>query len=110
MDPDLVLVTETWCNDQITDAYLSLPGYELVSELRKDRYDTDRGRGGGLIVYARTGLSICVLPTDENNDASFQYCRFKVYDVTMYLIYRSPSSGGETFSFPRIENGNICGM
>jgi Reverse transcriptase (RNA-dependent DNA polymerase)/Endonuclease-reverse transcriptase len=98
MDPDLILVTETWCNDQITDAYLSLPGYELVNELRKDRYDTDRGRGGGLIVYARTGLSICVLSTDENIDASFQYCKFKVYDVTMYLIYRSPSSGGESFS------------
>jgi hypothetical protein len=50
MDPDLILVTESWCNDQITDAYLSLPGYELVNDLHRDRYNMDRGHGSGLLV------------------------------------------------------------
>jgi Endonuclease-reverse transcriptase len=39
---------------------------------------------------------ICVLPTDETED--FQYCKFKVSDIIMYLIYRSPSSGLNSFS------------
>jgi Reverse transcriptase (RNA-dependent DNA polymerase)/Endonuclease-reverse transcriptase len=98
MDPDLILVTESWCNNQITDAFLALPGYELINELRRDRYDTDRGRGGGLLVYAKVDLRIIVLPNDENNDDSFQYCRFMISDITIYLIYRSPSSGSDSFS------------
>jgi hypothetical protein len=27
--PDLILVTETWCNAQISDAFLNIQGYEL---------------------------------------------------------------------------------
>ena len=41
-----------------------IPGYELQTDLRQDRSDTDRGRGGGLLVRG----------------------------VTFYLIYRSPNS------------------
>jgi hypothetical protein len=70
MDPDLIFLTESWCNNQITDAFLSLPGYELIQELRKDRFDTDRGRGGGLLVYAKNDLTFCVLPTDETEISS----------------------------------------
>jgi hypothetical protein len=80
MDPDSISVTESWCNDQVTDAFLTLPGYELVQDLRKDRFDTDRGRGGGLLVYAKKELSICVIPTDHD-DANFQCCKFKVKDL-----------------------------
>jgi hypothetical protein len=47
MDPDIILVTESWCNEAISDAYLSIQGYELKSELRIDRSDTGAGRGGG---------------------------------------------------------------
>ena len=38
--PDIVLLTETWCNTTISDAALSLPGYQLETDLRKDRNDT----------------------------------------------------------------------
>ena len=58
MEPDIVLVTETWCNNEISNAYLGIPGYELQTDLRQDRSDTDRGRGGGLLVYTKTGLQI----------------------------------------------------
>jgi Endonuclease-reverse transcriptase len=94
MDPDLILVTESWCNDQITDTFLDVPG---LQELRIDRTNTDRGRGGGLIVYAKKDLQICVLPIDDSY-SRFQYCSFKVFDLTFYLIYRSPSSGQDSVS------------
>ena len=44
--PDLILVTESWCNEDISNAFLSLDGYELILDLRMDRETTARGRGG----------------------------------------------------------------
>jgi len=46
-----------------------------------DREDTAQGRGGGILVYARTGL---VVKKIENIVAFTQYCCFKVNDVTFY--------------------------
>jgi hypothetical protein len=40
-------VTESWCNEDISNAFLSLDGYELVPDLIMDRETTARGRGGG---------------------------------------------------------------
>jgi hypothetical protein len=95
LDPDLILLTESWCSDQITNAYLTFSGYELITDLRKDRYYTDRGRS--LLVYAKNNLNVSILPSDDSDD-KFQYCKFKVSDVTFYLIYRSPSGGLDTIS------------
>ena len=58
MKPDIIALTETWCNSGITNAVLSIVGYELVPDLRMDRADTGGGRGGGLIVYARSGKQV----------------------------------------------------
>ena len=85
--PHLILLNETWCNSQISDAYLGIPGYEL--QMRIDREDTGGGRGGGILIYGKTGLSL--EPIDAKTSFS-QYCTFKVFDLTVYLIYRSPSS------------------
>jgi hypothetical protein len=95
--PDLILVTESWCNDQILDAFIAVPGFELVNDLRKDRYDTDRGRGGGLLVYTRKDMKVCVLLSD-GYEANLQYCKFKVDDIVIFLVYRSPSGGPESVS------------
>ncbi len=43
--PDIIVITETLCNRDVTDAYLSIPGYELQPDLRIDRADTGGGRG-----------------------------------------------------------------
>ena len=43
-------------------------------------------------MYSRTGIPILVLDTTSTFN---QYCSFKVYDLTVFLIYRSPSSGAE---------------
>jgi hypothetical protein len=47
MDPDLILISETWCNRDITDSFLTIPGYEVQTDLRTDRTNTGGGRGGG---------------------------------------------------------------
>ena len=58
LKPDIILVTESLCNGDISDAYLSLDGYELIPDLRMDRENTAGGRGGGLLVYAKNGLKV----------------------------------------------------
>jgi Reverse transcriptase (RNA-dependent DNA polymerase)/Endonuclease-reverse transcriptase len=95
--PDLILLTETWCHEQISDAFLEIPGFELINDLRIDRNNTDKGRGGGLLVYSRKDLPVYVLSIDGDNN-HFQYCKFKVMDLTFYLIYRSPNSGADSIS------------
>ena len=88
MEPDLILITETWCNNDITNAYLSVAGYELQPDLRVDREDTNGGRGGGLLVYSKCGLQILKLDCG----ALFkQHCKFLVNDIIFY-IYWSPIS------------------
>ena len=83
-DTDLILITESWCNDEISNAFLSIDGYELQTDLRMDRGDTYRGRGGGLLVYSRQGEKIVAA---EKEVRFHQYCKFFVRDVTVYLIY-----------------------
>ena len=43
--------TETWCNNEIPDAAISLPGYTLI---RRDR-ESDK-RGGGVICMIKNGI------------------------------------------------------
>ena len=58
LEPDIILLTETWCNSTITNASLTLENYNLESDLRHDRNDTTAGIGGGLLVYSRKDLRI----------------------------------------------------
>ena len=91
--PDLILITESWCNANIEDNILNITGFELIKDLRSDRTDTTNGIGGGLLVYARKGLVI--LSIDKVNDFN-QYVHFRVKtsicDLNVFLIYRPPSS------------------
>jgi hypothetical protein len=89
LQPDLILITESWCNSEISDAFLSVDGYEVQPDLRLDRQDTAQGRGGGLLVYVRHGVKILNI---DRNITFHQYCKFLISHVTLYLIYRSPNA------------------
>jgi hypothetical protein len=95
VEPDLILITETWCHKEIDNAFLSLPGYELQNELRKDREDTKEGRGGGLLVYVKQGLNVLAI---DSNVEFVQHCKFLVHDITCYLIYRPPNGTVENMT------------
>ena len=47
LNPDIILLTETWCNQSVSDATLTIPNYHLEAELRRDREDTTNGVGAG---------------------------------------------------------------
>ena len=56
LKPDIILINESWTHNDITKAYLEIAGYELSG--RQDRIDTVNGRGGGLLVYSKLGLTV----------------------------------------------------
>ncbi len=84
LNPDLILLTETWCNSEITNAYL---GYEVQPDLWIDRLDTGGGRGGGLLVYVKLGLQVVKMNVEPT---LLQMCKFSVGDILVYLLYSGP--------------------
>ena len=58
-EPDLVLICETWCNSDVTNAMLNVPGYFIEPDLRVGRKD-----GSGPSCLARTRLvTTCLIQT-----------------------------------------------
>ena len=108
-DPDLILITETWCNEDISNAMLNVTGYFIEPELRLDRTDTMNGIGGGLLVYAKENL--VVKPVQIDNDFNM-FRRFEVLrseskdderfetkpNLTITLVYRPPRSRTENIN------------
>ena len=93
LNPDLILICETWCNEKISNSVLNIEGYKI--ELRCDRTNTTNGIGGGLIVYCKHSIKILSVDTDSHFT---QFVKFVLSDannsndINMYLIYRSPNS------------------
>ena len=87
--PDVVALTETWTNSDI-DNFLVINGYEIIE--RKDRTDTDRGRGGGILVYV--DRKRCAWKVEVEGEFSQCAC-VKIKgkrDLEIVVIYRSPNS------------------
>lgn len=94
LKPDIILINESWTNEEITKAYLHIQGYELCA--RKDREDTSAGRGGGLLVYHRNGM---VVSEKKISSAFNQVVSVSVETqskpLLINLVYRSPNSSAE---------------
>ena len=63
--PDIVMITESFCREDISDAYLSIAGYQTIC--RRDGRDTAGGRGRGLLTYVREGISAGELMLEGGN-------------------------------------------
>ena len=94
LQPDMVLLTETWTNQTIENSILKIDGYELI--MRKDRTDTAGGRGGGLLAYVKKGVNAWELTIESD------FCqvggvglRGQGKVTNLYLVYRSPNSTNE---------------
>jgi exonuclease III len=51
---DVIAITETWLNKNVTDEEMSIKGYTLF---REDRNDTIKRRGGGVAMYIKNELN-----------------------------------------------------
>ena len=99
--PDVVLVNETFCKSDISDAYLKLNGYNIIS--RQDGRDTIEGRCRGLLIYVKEGLSASKLELRGANRV-IECSGIKIHlggsnsrkgdELKIVLVYRPPTSPG----------------
>jgi hypothetical protein len=75
--PDIILICETWTNPEISNAELTIDGYCIETDLRKDCEDAQHGIGGGLIIFTESGLKIRKNEKYNNNNFN-QFASFIV--------------------------------
>ena len=91
---DIICITEAWTNSNISNHYLNIPGFQIISRL--DRIDTQNGRGGGIIIYIKDHLKANeIASTCEFN----QYAGVQIITsscaLNLFVVYRSPNSTHE---------------
>ena len=89
--PDIVAMTETWTHEGIGNEFLNMEEYEMVA--RSDRNDTERGRGGGIVIFVNKAVNAQQIEekTDFNQSASIEV-KNGSENVRLHVIYRSPNS------------------
>jgi len=103
--PDLILITESWANSNITNAEISLKGYNIL------RTDKPIGRGGGCLVYHKKTIQVTPLgnslatPGVQSIWAELT-SGDKTYTIGLY--YNSPNSGQEDRQLMITEIKNVC--
>ena len=98
-DPDIVVVTETWLNENVDDAEFMLPSFVVH---RKDRLDTvpDK-RGGGVLVGINRELE-STRRADLEVDDEIVVCELKPPShpkIALIACYRPPSGIVEPFTY-----------
>lgn len=81
----LICVTETWFHQGIRSSEIDNSKYSVVA--RKDRVDTCKGRGGGVLILARHDISCHEVLVNFDN-----ICAVKVEDLVIFCCYLSPNA------------------
>ena len=94
LGPDLIAITKMWTNSSIQNSQLGIEGYQIV--LRRARTDTKDGRGGGILMYAKSSITCHELevPLDVIQLAAVQI-KLKDSNLKIHTVYRSPNSSVE---------------
>ena len=92
--PAVVGITETWLNEDFSDAEFSIPGYVMY---RQDRTDTYKGRGGGVLLYVNTTLNSIERSDLHGDFVNSVWCQIPVGTVrgsplVIGVVYKSPNS------------------
>ena len=86
--PHIIGITETWANNDITDAELGLEGYAMF---RKDRMGR---RGGGVLLYIKENIPAYEVQLQEEADCNEAiWCKLVTghTTVTIGVVYRCPN-------------------
>jgi len=83
----VILVSETWLDEDLTDQMVHIPGYKLYRHDRKKL--NDRGndmRGGGVAVFVKCGLSVKIITKSAETDKiEFLFLELKTNHNTVML-------------------------
>lgn len=83
--PHVIGVTETWFHNEICDAEISLPGFNVI---RSDRID---GRGGGVALYLHSDLKFSVLDAPSQTESVWCKVYFETLTFVVGVFYRPPN-------------------
>ena len=86
--PHIIGITESWANNDITDAELGLEGYVMF---RKDRMGR---RGGGVLLYIKENIPAYEVQLQEEADCKEAlWCNLVTghTTVTIGVVYRCPN-------------------
>ena len=92
---DIITLSETWLNHKIDPQLVHIQGYSMY-RLDREVQNTNKKRGGSLIMYVRDSLEVVVHKTEwlSSNDIEVQWVRIKkpmAKDMLLANIYRPPS-------------------
>ena len=88
-----IVVTETWLTEQILDAEISIPNYNLY------RSDRTNGRShGGSCIYVRSTLTSQMLLCHSNGTCDSLVVKVKNYESIVICMYRPPDANLEQFT------------
>ena len=100
---DIVAITETFLNDQVTDDLIRLQGYDLIRSDRLARM------GGGVAIYIKSEISARVLISSSSYPESL--CDFLIIELKMNgenllfsVIYRPPRVKHPKYFFNEISS------
>ena len=90
--PAIVAITETWLKDYISDAQVSIKGYNVY------RSDRDKRKGGGSLLYLHDQLLIKEVTRYKDRENNMVCCYIESSHTLIASIYRPPDSNPSGFS------------
>ena len=105
------MINEAWTNNNISDAFLKIDGFDLVC--RHDRTDTKAGVGGGLLVWTRKSLKVSEYMAPSLQEFN-QSCAVRIplsggQSVSLVLVYR-PHNVYRSSDSEKINNDKLCNI
>ena len=90
--PAIVAITETWLKDYISDAQVSIKGYNVY------RSDRDKRKGGGSLLYLQDQLLVKEVTCYKDRENNMVCCYIESSHTLIASIYRPPDSNPSGFS------------
>ena len=104
LKPDVILINESWTHSDITKAYLTIDGYELVS--REDRLDTSNGRGeGNTIDLVLSSNDIAIASVEDAGSLGKSH-----HSIIRVKVDTQPSTTFSTEKVPDYKNADFRKM
>lgn len=95
-DCDLLLLTETWLNNRVSDAELGLNNFHIF---RMDRENEQESRGGGVLIGIRSGIKCnqIEVPIITGIEQIFLKIIFRSIKILVICVYIPPNISSDIY-------------
>jgi hypothetical protein len=89
-NPDIIGISESWLHEGIDDSIVTIPGYVLY---RKDRCDSTKCKGGGVMFYVKVDIQAEIIEFKEIYKFDYMWLKLKLdfgKEGFIGVFYRPP--------------------